>query len=175
MGYFPPSSLTRFDLCWQKTGIRFPSNLTIIRCARRRRRRKQFKVRERRERPAQIFWRKIFDPTFSNHHQQQLLLLDPYPSEIFKLFKKTFFRSRVFRQTTVWPDWAIFERSWWRFFFKKFPKFMMSFWAKVKKHQSLVKATVTTFWGTFGKNLGYFIFQPLVTLRQSSLFISANK
>ena len=52
---------------------------------------------------------------------------------------------------------------------------MMSFWAKVQKHHSLVKATVTTFWGTFGKNLGYFIFQPLVTLRQSSLFISANK
>ena len=39
---------------------------------------------------------------------------------------------RCFITWTVWPDWAIFERSWWHGFHPKSPKCMVNFWAKVK-------------------------------------------
>ena len=35
---------------------------------------------------------------------------------------------------------------------------MMTFWAKVKKHNSLVKASTVTVWATFGKSWATFYF-----------------
>ena len=53
--------------------------------------------------------------------------------------------------TAVWPDWVIFERSWSQIFFKKWPNFMMTFWAILKNIILLVKTAAATFWATFVK------------------------
>ena len=42
---------------------------------------------------------------------------------------------RRLKSSTVWPDWAIFENSWWQICFQKDAKYLMTFWALLKPLQ----------------------------------------
>ena len=46
----------------------------------------------------------------------------------------------------------------------KVAKMFVDFLCYFEKHNSLLKTAVATFWDNFWKNLGYFLFQHLVTL-----------
>ena len=58
---------------------------------------------------------------------------------------------------SVWPDWAIFERSWQQIILQKWPKDLFYFLDTLKNIISKVKTVVDIFWETFEK-LGNFLF-----------------
>ena len=64
---------------------------------------------------------------------------------------------------TVWPDWAIFECSWWKIFNQKWPKLLATF-ALFWKTSLLRKNCCGFCLGNFWNHLGYFLLQHLVTL-----------
>ena len=49
----------------------------------------------------------------------------------------------------VWPDWAVFERSW-LIFFTNVAQILGDFLGYFEKHRLQVKTAVATFWITFG-------------------------
>ena len=66
------------------------------------------------------------------------------------------------RRIAAWPDWAIFESSWWQISLQKKPKYLMNF-GLFTKHHFWTKNYYCYFLGKFWKKLGYFYFQHLVT------------
>ena len=51
----------------------------------------------------------------------------------------------------MWPDWAIFESSWWQIFFLKKPKCRGTLRALFKDYTCQVETNLATFWATLGK------------------------
>ena len=62
-------------------------------------------------------------------------------------------------QHQLWPDWAIFEKSWWQMFFKSSQNLRWPFGPQLN-----VSYLRENYRGNFWINLGYFLFQYLVTL-----------
>ena len=69
----------------------------------------------------------------------------------------------LWSSSTVWPDWAIFERSWRQIFLRKLPKYLGLF-----SKSLLFSNTAFHIWGTILKNLSHF-FHHLVTLDSAVL------
>ena len=64
---------------------------------------------------------------------------------------------------TVWPIWAIFERSWLQISVQKYNKYLASFRLFVYLKWPFLSKTAN-FLGNFWRKLGYFLFQHLYTL-----------
>ena len=57
---------------------------------------------------------------------------------------------------TVWPDWAIFERSWCNGFYQKLPNCMVKFVVKWRATLFMLNYSGLPFWQLL-ENLGYFL------------------
>ena len=77
---------------------------------------------------------------------------------------------------SVWPDWTIFEGSWWQIFKQKYAKCKVTFWA-ITKHYFLSKtkawatfgATFRIIWATFYYNIWSHVFESCHSLFQKKL------
>ena len=71
---------------------------------------------------------------------------------------------------TMWPDWAIFERFWWKITLQNQPKCMVTFGQFWKTLLRSKKMLWPVFW-QFLEKFGYFLFQHLVTLPVNPIYV----
>ena len=76
------------------------------------------------------FGRRVGLSFFRRRRRCNFLKSRPFKKSSLLLFTLVVHQTHASR--SVWPDWAIFEKSWWHIFSKKKPKLMITFWAKVK-------------------------------------------